>query len=57
MVDPLTFIGLLGFIAGATAFLNVLITMNIVPMKIVGRKKRALNLWDKVKDSFHEGNI
>lgn len=38
MVDPLTFSALLGFIAAATFFLNMLITMNITGRR---RKRRS----------------
>ena len=37
VVDPLTLAALLGFIAAATAFLNTVITMNIM-----GRRKRRM---------------
>ena len=47
VVDPLTLFALLGFIAAATAFLNVLITMNIMAP---GRKRRKRDLSSTIKE-------
>ena len=55
VVDPLTVAAFLGLIGAITAFLSNFIATALVPMKIVGRKKRAANLWEKVKDGFQEG--
>ena len=63
VVDPLTFFSLLGFIAFATAFLNVLVTMNIMMRR--RRRKRddfvgceddqGKVVWQQAMDAFHAG--
>ena len=66
VVDPLTFTALLGAIVAGTAFLNVLITMNIMA---AGRRKRSaaqnqkssnttssgVTVWDMWQDIVHNG--
>ena len=52
VVDPLTLTAILGAIAAATAFFNVLITMNITR-----RKKRETNiLAESLRDTLWKGN-
>ena len=59
VVDPLTLIGLLGGIAAATAFLNVLITMNITGRKrkrrSVGNAAGAFDPGNAFLDVLHQG--
>ena len=53
VVDPLTFFTLLGFLAGATYFLNVLITMNIMPR----RRRRESKEKSTAKGQVHQRGI
>ncbi len=69
VVDPLALTALLGFLAGATAFLNVLITMNIMGKRRRRRSQREYgeetksnegkpatsDLGDVVSVVFHQG--
>ena len=63
VVDPLSLLALLGFIAAATALLNSVITMNIMAVA-TGRKRRStfsraidkgnkVTFIAKVKEKFH----
>ena len=54
-IDTLTAAAIIGLIGALALAINTFIQNALVPMKIVGRKKRAFNLWDKVKDGFLEG--
>ena len=64
VVDPLTLVALLGAVAAATAFFNVLITMNVTAGDGGGRmrkRKRSTNVSQQVTmresllDIMHEG--
>ena len=68
VVDPLTYASLLGFIALATYFLNVLIAMSMLMMRRKRRRKRetdfrtflavdTLNNWIVGKLEFHWNNL
>lgn len=52
VVDPLTFSALLGFIGAATAFLNTLITMNIM-----ARKKRSIRTAPIATEHHNNGTL
>ena len=59
VVDPLTYAALLGFIALATYFLNILIAMSMLMMRRKRRRKRELNfetfLPVDILDNWTEG--
>ena len=68
VVDPLTYASLLGFIALATYFLNVLIAMSMLMMRRKRRRKRehdfktflavdTLNKWIVGKLEFHRKHL
>lgn len=60
VVDPLTFVGLLGFVAAATAFLNTVITMNIMMAVVKRSRKRSMtqvHLWDKIGNIVTQGKV
>ena len=67
MVDPLTLTALLGFLAAATYFLNVLVTMNAAALAAAGAKKRRRkrrsvevqtgSVGSALSDLFHEGKL
>ncbi len=53
VADPLTVFTLLSFIAFATAFLNVLVTMNIM----MRRRRRRSDRGAGLKDLLHSGTV
>ncbi len=64
VADPLTVFTLLSFIAFATAFLNVLVTMNIMMRRRRRRKRddsvgceddQGKVVWQQAMDAFHGG--
>ena len=67
MVDPLTLTALLGFLAAATYFLNVLITMNAAALAAAGAKKKrrrkrsteiqTVSVGSALSDLFNEAKI
>ena len=53
VVDPLTYSALLGFLAAAVYFFNVLIEMSMLMMRRKRRRKRELNFYSKpVSEAF-----
>ena len=58
VVDPFTVIGLIGFIAASTYFLNILITMNIMAPGKRRRKRANLeNLPSMLQDMISKGTV